>query len=103
MLFGAPDAGVWADLGGVRPRPPVEQGQNKAADYHDPAGARQFGTGVAIQGTPWQIWVSIPRSLALSTANTFVASTLPFGVVVVLIGAAVTWVRRAASSGRSKS
>jgi signal transduction histidine kinase len=92
MLFGARDAGVWADLAGVKPRPPVEQGQNKAADYDDPAGTRQVGTAVPIQGTPWQIWVSIPRSLALSTANTFVASTLPFGLVVVLIGAGVTWV-----------
>jgi signal transduction histidine kinase len=92
MLFGAPDGGIWADLSGVKPRPPVEQGQNEAADYEDAAGTRQLGTAVAIQGTPWQIWVSMPRSIALGPANTFVASMLPLGVLVALIGAAVTWV-----------
>jgi signal transduction histidine kinase len=92
MLFGAPNGGIWADLTGVRPRPPVEQGQNQAADYHDEAGTRQIGTAVAIQGTPWQIWVSMPRSIALSPANNFVASMLPLGLIVALIGAGVTWV-----------
>jgi signal transduction histidine kinase len=92
MLFGAPKAGVWADLAGIRPRPPVEQGQNQSADYHDAAGTRQVGTAVQIPGTPWLIWVSMPRSLALAPANTFVASMLPLGFLVALIGAAVTWV-----------
>jgi signal transduction histidine kinase len=92
MLFGAPGGGIWADLSGVKPRPPVEQGQNHAADYEDGAGTRQIGTAVAIQGTPWLIWVSMPRSVSLGPANTFVASMLPLGFVVALIGAAVTWV-----------
>jgi signal transduction histidine kinase len=92
MLFGAPKGGIWADLAGVRPRPPVEQGQNKAADYYDDEGTRRVGTAVAIQGTPWQIWCSMPRSIALSPANNFVASMLPLGLIVALIGAGVTWV-----------
>jgi signal transduction histidine kinase len=92
MFFGAPEGGVWANLTGVQPRPPIEQGQNQAADYHDAAGTRQLGTAVAIQGTPWQIWVSMPRSLSLAPANTFVASMLPLGLLVSLIGAAVAWV-----------
>jgi signal transduction histidine kinase len=92
MLFGSPKGGVWANLTGVKPRPPVEQGQNHAADYHDPPGTRQIGTAVAIQATPWQIWVSMPRSIALAPANNFVAGMLPIGLIVALIGAAVTWV-----------
>jgi signal transduction histidine kinase len=92
MMFGAVKGGIWADLAGVRPRPPVEEGQNKAADYYDDAGTYRIGTAVAITGTPWQIWVSMPRSIALSPANNFVASMLPLGLIVALIGAGVTWV-----------
>lgn len=92
MLFGAPNGGIWADLTGVRPRPPVEQGQNQSADYTDDTGTRQIGTAVAIPATPWQIWVNMPRSLALAPTNSFVAGMLPLGLLVVMIGAAVTWV-----------
>jgi signal transduction histidine kinase len=93
MSFGARDGQVWADLVRVRPRPPIERGEkNTVADYEDATGTRQLGTAVAIQGTPWVMWVSMPRAIALAPANSFVARMLPLGLLVALIGAAVTWV-----------
>jgi signal transduction histidine kinase len=92
MSFGARDGGVFADLTSVRPRPPIEHGVNIVADYKDAAGTRLLGIAVPIQSTPWVMWVTMPRSISLAPANTFVASMLPLGLLVALIGAAVTWV-----------
>jgi signal transduction histidine kinase len=92
MIFGAREGGVWADLTSVQPKPPLGRGMNIVVDYQDAAGTRQIGIAVPIQATPWLMWVAMPRSIALGPANTFVASMLPIGFVIALIGAGITWV-----------
>jgi signal transduction histidine kinase len=95
MIFGAREAGVWADSSHVQPRPPIDEAPISPAgiaEYRDATGARHLATSLPIQGTNWVLWVNMPRSIAVAPANAFAARMLPLGILVALIGAAVTWV-----------
>ncbi len=93
MLFGAPAGGIWADLAGVKPRPPVEQGQNQrrrlrrcGRDASDRHGRRDPGHAVAALGQH----AAVDRARRRPTRSS--PACCRSGILVALIGAAVTWV-----------
>lgn len=89
VLAGAPGA-LWTNFSTIVDGPPdVPYGE--PIEYEDDSGTWRVGTGSAIPGTPWVVWVSSPRSVILARATGFLERMVPIAAIMVLVGGLVSW------------
>jgi signal transduction histidine kinase len=89
--FGTPERGVWTNLTRVTPAPPFKGQTDQVIEYDDPEHGPRLGMATRIKGTPWTVWVAIPRAIAYAAVNLYLARMVPLGFVVVLIGSVAAW------------
>ena len=80
ILLGSAEGGTWTDFETVVERPPIEQG----AEGQRPDGRKHLGAAAEIGGTPWLVWVELPRDLAVAPASGFM---LRLGLLVLALAA----------------
>ncbi len=86
LLIGQPGAGVWTDLERLSAAPPAVPEPGVLASYHDGIGAT-----ATVPGTAWRVWVGQQRGAILAPARTLLWTSIPGGLAIALIGAAVMW------------
>ena len=85
--IGSTAGGLWWNLSGVVPPPPVDLARNGVAEYRATNGERRLGAVSPMRGTPWAVWVEFPRSLIVAPARVFLARMIGLALFVVSIGA----------------
>jgi signal transduction histidine kinase len=83
--------GVWTDLSALTSGPPAGSPATGTADYRDATGDAQIGAGALVAGTPWRLWVALPRRVALAPADVLLQRIIPLSAIVVLLGSLVAW------------
>jgi len=86
LLIGEPGAGVWTDLENIAPRPPVEPRRDTILN-----GTEYVAASSRIRGTNWMVWLSQSKRTVLAPARTMLWTMIPLGLLIALIGAALTW------------
>jgi signal transduction histidine kinase/CheY-like chemotaxis protein len=86
LLIGQPGGGVWSDLENVAQRPPAEPWRDTTlnADEYVAATSR-------IRGANWVVWLSQSKHTVLAPARAMIWTMLPLGLLIALLGAALTW------------
>lgn len=91
LLLGNSDGGAWTDL--IAPAPPpfeersVEPGTGPVMVDGEP----HLGAAKAVPGTPWLVWVDLPRESALRPAHDFLRRLSGMAFVLLVAGAVVTY------------
>jgi signal transduction histidine kinase/CheY-like chemotaxis protein len=91
MIVGTPGAGVWTDLERVVAGPPPIAQLDTAFLFDESPRGPGLGVAKAIAGTPWSMWVQIPRDDVLAPANTFVLRMLPVAITITLLAVLAAW------------
>ncbi len=86
LMLGQPGAGVWTNLVGVVPGPPALVAADGVVDVE-----RSVGASARVPGMNWVVWVATPRELVMAPARTLLLGLMTLGMLVALLGAAVTW------------
>jgi signal transduction histidine kinase len=80
---------VWTNLAKVVPAPPVDVRKPGLAEYDAPGGDHRIGATSLIRGTPWAVWVEMPRTTVVAPARAFLTGMLAVGLFVVAAAAIV--------------
>jgi signal transduction histidine kinase len=86
ILLGNAEGGVWTDLSGPVPGPPLATA-NGSASYVAETGQTRLGAAAPVDGTPWLVWVDISEAAVLAPARTLVRRMLPVAAAVTLLAA----------------
>jgi PAS domain S-box-containing protein len=91
LLVGTP-GGAWTDLVGIVEGPPAAVSDDELPrEYRIANRGARLGAGVAVAGTPWEVWVELSRDAVLARPKAFLARVLPLGGLFVLLGAGAGW------------
>ena len=86
LLVGQPGAGVWTDFERVAAAPPVRVTNDSLIVHH---GA--FAATARVPDLNWMVWLSMPAETVLAPARTMIWSLITLGLLIALVGAALTW------------
>lgn len=91
FLLGNAEGGAWTDLAG--PAPPPVPGVLAAPRRATvtAGGERRLGVATPVPGTPWLLWVDVPRDAALAPARGFLRQLLALAALLLVAGAVVTY------------
>ena len=90
VLIGNAAGGAWTDLSRIVPPPPVDLAHRGGIEYRRADGQMRLGAVSPVRGTPWAVWVELPRSMILAPARVFLRRMLIVTLVVVVVGALLT-------------
>lgn len=90
LRFGSRRGGVWTDLSTVASAPPAMP-PGAVTTYAADTGQLQLGIEEAVTGTPWSVWVAMPRQIALAPIRAFWRRMIPAALAVVFLGAIFAW------------
>lgn len=91
LLLGNTDGGTWTDLRGPAPAPVQDESVTPGAAETVADGERRLGIATPVPGTPWLLWVDLPREAALLPARQFLRQLLGMALVLGLAAAAVAY------------
>lgn len=81
--------GPWLELDGMLALPPRDI--DPVSGTYNRAGVDYYSNIAAIPGTPWQVVTETPVAIARERAAAYVGDTLPWGVLVLLLGGIAAW------------
>jgi PAS domain S-box-containing protein len=84
ITIGNQHGDVRTDLTEVTPSPGVEPPRAWLSPSPSDNDQGRIGATAQIAGTPWQVWVELPRKEVVEPASVFVWRMLPFGLVFVV-------------------
>ncbi|HEV8125196.1 MAG TPA: response regulator [Gemmatimonadales bacterium] len=92
ILIGSPKTGVWTDLGGRVPAPPVSAWADTGivAYQHADLGAR-MAAGRAVPGVPWVVQIELSRTAVLRPARDFLGRFSIIALGVLALGLTAVW------------
>jgi signal transduction histidine kinase/ActR/RegA family two-component response regulator len=91
IYIGSPGAGLWTDLAGVAPPPPVDvRALAGVREYQRASGAR-LGVARPVKGTPWYVVVEFSARRVLAPVREFITRAAVVGVAVLLLGWLGVW------------
>jgi signal transduction histidine kinase len=91
MLLGSPAEGVWTDLEHLAAPPPPAMQPGHASIFDAPPRGAGVGAAVAISGTPWVLWVELPRATVLAPMRRLLVEIALLATFFIVIGAAGGW------------
>jgi signal transduction histidine kinase len=92
LLIGNTVGDVWTDMRGPVDAPPVPVGsQTDLLDYTATTGEAVFARATPVTLTPWLLVVEFPRTVVLTTARRFLASSAVLSLLFVVAGAGTGW------------
>ena len=86
LIVGQPGVGVWTDLEHVAAAPPMRVSSDSIVVY--PGG---IAATARVPGLGWMVWLSQPATTVLAPARTLLWSTIPIGLAIAIVGAAIMW------------
>ena len=89
VLLGNVRGDVWSDLATTVPPPPIDYSRFGVSEYRTPRGESRIGALGPIRGTPWAIWVELPRSDLAAPARRFLRRLAILGALITFITALV--------------
>jgi PAS domain S-box-containing protein len=93
FFLGNKRGGLWTDLKGVVPAPPVDPALlSGVVEYEEPGGGRQIAAVAAVSGTPWLGLVEMPYRSVLEPAHRFLRGLALMALALFLFGLGIAWV-----------
>jgi signal transduction histidine kinase len=90
LLLGNVAGGAWTDLGGPAP-PPSDTGPVAPGEVTVSRGEERLGFAAAVPGTPWLLWIDLPRETALHPARVFLRRLLGLSLSLLVVGVVATY------------
>jgi signal transduction histidine kinase len=81
---------VWTDLS-TTVAPPPAAAPGTPARYRSADGKSHLGTSVAVNGTPWLVWVDFPEATLLKPASALLGRLMPVMGFVIVLGAVAVY------------
>jgi PAS domain S-box-containing protein len=91
VLVGNATGGLWTDLSRPVAGPPDGITPGEPQQYTQADGTRLVGVAASIRGTPWMVWVQVPRRAVLAAAKPFVLRIAAIGLLFIALGAVGAW------------
>jgi len=92
ILIGSPKTGVWTDLAGRVPPPPVNAATDTAiVEYHHAERGDRMAAGRQVPGAPWVVQVELSRAEVLKPAREFLARFSVIAFAILVVGFAGVW------------
>lgn len=89
VFVGNADGSLWTDLRRPVDEVPADLRPGRTiAPAHDEG---HIGAAGPVEGTPWAVWISLPREDVLAPATTMLARMISIALLVTGIGAVVVW------------
>ncbi len=83
VLVGSVGGGVWTDMSRLTAPPPVDTGGRGSYVYEAADRTARIGAIGEVAGTPWRVWVELPRDAVVGPATTFLRRTIIVACVLV--------------------
>ena len=87
LMIGVPDNGVWTDLAGPVPAPPVEALRDSVVTQFAADSQTYLGYAAPIANSNWTLVVRSPMEATLAPARSFLRAALLFAGIAILLGA----------------
>lgn len=95
FVLGNRDGGVWTDLAGRVAPPPVDPLDVTRRFFAAEDGAPRIGAGIAIDDSPWLLWVEGDAGGALARSQRLLVRMLVLGGLLILLGGlGARWISR---------
>ncbi len=93
ILIGNKDGSLWSDLSEIIPNPKFSTEYNvESLEYLSSRGEQVIAMEADIPATPWVCVVELSKDLILINADNFLKWVIIFGIILLAIGLAVTWI-----------
>lgn len=93
IIVGNNDGSLWTNLTEIIPNPRLQAEHNpESLEYLSYKGERVIANESGIPGTPWVLVIELSKNLVLRDTKSFLKWVVVFGIILLAIGLAVTWV-----------
>ena len=92
LLIGSPKTGVWTDLSGRVPPPPVDaSGDTLVVQYDHPERGARLAAASQVPGAPWVVQIELSHGSVLAPAHQFLRRIAGIAVAVLILGFIAVW------------